>query len=169
MSSSFDLRQLVRDVMASSSEADPGVIANMVMERIDPADYFTALAQTLRGFVRQVLGEHRAEVLPSVSSVRVRPIRRGVASSSLKVSAIREAWQRALDARVHVEGGTKLLRDCTYEDLLFAAEERQRIAAANSARARQFREIASAVLAAGVGTVGELSAEDQMRVLGGVA
>lgn len=159
--SDFILRELVREVLSGTDEADPGVIAGMVVAQIRKADRDAALSQTMRLFVRQIISEtrisHRATVTP------IRPNR------SMKVASIREESRR-LDDRLHVGASQwKKLRDCTYEDLLAVAAERQENADRNAAWAREYRAMASAVLDADVATFGDLPVATQAHILGGVA
>lgn len=132
----FSLRHLVRDVLAESSEADPGAIAALVLARITKPNTRDALDQALRLFVRQVISETRIKSAPNPAPS---PINR-----SVKVAAIRDHWQRRLRDRVHV-GATswKFLADCNYEDLCAAAAERSQLAERNASWARQYREWAA--------------------------
>lgn len=160
----FSLRDTVRDVLDAGNDADPGVIADKVFEQIPPAKQAEALQQTLRLFVRQVISEQRGRPTPATN---VRPIR---PSASWKGRAIRDGWQRHLDDRLHVAGsGWKLLRECSAEDLLAVAAERQEKAEQNAAWARAYREFSAAMTDAGVETFGDLPAEQQMHLLGAVA
>lgn len=159
----FNLRAVVRDVLTEADEADPGVIAGMVMARIPKKDRDAALSQAMRLFVRQAISETRTGNAPRSN---VSPIR----STSHKVAAIREGWMRRLHDRVHVGGSEwKFLADCTYDDLLRVAEERQELAERNGAWAREYRAMADAVLDADVATFGDLPADTQATILGGVA
>lgn len=155
----FVLRHLVRDVLDSTSEADPGVLAGLVLATIPRGKTREALAQTLRIYVRQVITESR-----SVNAT-VTPI-----SPSVKVAAIRDGWQQRLGDRVHVgESHWKLLRDCTYEDLLSAAEERRQLADQNQARARMFDAWARLLTDHNVKTFGDLPTDVQAHAVGRAA
>ena len=55
----FILRHVVRDVLAETTEADPGKLAGLVLARIPKKDYPAALSQALRLFVRQIISETR--------------------------------------------------------------------------------------------------------------
>lgn len=159
--SDFILRHLVRDVLKSTDEADPGEVAALVMAQIPRGKQREALEQSMRLFVRQVISETRTGNRPA----NVTPIHR-----SAKVSAIRDGWQRRLRDRVHIgDSAWKMLADCTYDDLSAAAAERQEHADRNMVWAREYRAMASAVLDAEVETFGDLPAEVQMQILGGAA
>lgn len=160
----FVLRHCVRDILAGTTEADPGVIAGMVVAHISREDRDAALSHAMRLFVRQVISETRTGHRPP----NVTPIHR--TSRSSKVTAIRDGWQRRLRDRVHVgQSAWKLLADCTYDDLLAAAAERQDQSDRTAAWAREYRAMASAVLDADVETFGELPVAQQAVILGGVA
>ena len=160
----FNLRQTVRDTLDATTEADPGIIAGLVVAKISKADRDAALSQAMRLFVRQVITEERNNHRPNSSVVT--PIRH----RSSKVAAIRDSWARRLNDRVHVGGSEwKQLRACSYDDLTAAASERQQMADRNAATAREYRAMASAVLDADVDTFGDLPVETQARILGGAA
>lgn len=140
---SFDLRGLIRDVLTTSDSPDPGVIAAEVNERT-PAKYLReAYRQTLRDFVRVMAHAHptspptRSETTPKeASSAGSRT------TLSTKVASIREY---ALRQRYHVEGKWMFLGDMTRDDLLFAANERYRLAHANHEAAEGLSRIAEAL------------------------
>lgn len=162
----FNLRTLVRSVLEASRSADLGHLADTAFSRIDPADHAEALRQAMRGFVRQVIGEQRAD-LPAGPPAHVAP---SVAATSAKVTAIRDHWQRALRDRLNVgEGSWKFLGDCTADDLLFAAEQRREHAARNRRRAAQLDALRQQLDDHDVATVGDLPAEVLLVSLGRVA
>lgn len=165
----FNLRATVRDVLANTDEADPGVIARMVAARIAPEDRDAALSQAMRLFVRQVIGEARAAHRPTSSTPHA-PVAAVRPSGSRKVAAIRDGWQRRLADRIHIgDSRWKLLRDCDFADLMAAADERQRLSDKNRAMAHEYRSMAHAVREAEVEKFGDLPAQEQMQILGGVA
>jgi len=157
----FILRHLVREVLDSTNDADPGAIAGMVMARIPRGQVRVALSQTLRLYVRQIVSETRNSRAASVT-----PIRPNVSS---KVSGIRDGWQRRLRDRTHGADGWKMLADCTYDDLLAAASERRDMASRNDARARQYDSWARLLTEHDVATFGDLPPEAQMNAIGRVA
>jgi hypothetical protein len=88
------------------------------------------------------------------------------------VSAIRDGWQKRLTDRIHVGESArdwKLLKFCTYEDLLFAANERRGIADSNAAVARQYDGWARLMNEHEVATFGDLPAEALISALGRAA
>lgn len=163
--SEFNLRALIAETLDHTDEPDPGVIAGQVLAKISSADQPAALSQAMRTFVRQVISERRNSIRPGVRSIGSAPS----APLSLKGSLIRDGWQRRLNDRIEGADGWVMRGQATYEDLIHAAEFRETQARKNNAVARDLRNQASAVLEAGVATLGELSAETLMRVLGGAA
>jgi len=160
----FDLRAVVRDKLASTDEADPGVIARQVIAAIPKSQYGAALTQVMRLFVRQIISETRGSHVGNVTPIRRAP------SKSWKGDGIRDGWQRRLGDRLHVGGSEwKQLRDCTYDDLMVVAGERQQKAEQNAAWARTYRAFALAVSEADVATFGDLPTEQQMHLLGSAA
>lgn len=63
--SDFNLRHLVRDVLASSTMTDPHDLAAEVLRRIDDSDLRTALGQVLASMVREEIRDSRGG-LPSI-------------------------------------------------------------------------------------------------------
>lgn len=162
MSSEQNLRVLVHEVLETSTMPDPGDVAEEVFRRVPPEEHGEALRQTLRLFVRQVIGELR------VGNPSTRPAANS--GRSAKVRAIRDAWQRRLADRVHVgDSEWKFLRDCTRDDLLAAAAERRKLAERNAAWARTYDGWARLLTEHGVATFGELPAEVLLDTLGAAA
>lgn len=181
----FNIRQVVREVLRSSTMADPGAVADEVMRRIPKQMVRTALVQVLRDVVRQVMGEERNSTAaptgasdPQPTSLRVapeggaEPEQTRVPNRSWKTVGIRDGWQKRLTDRIHVGQSArdwKLLKFCTYEDLLFAATERRGIADSNNAAARQYDAWARLITEHEVATFGDLPAEALMSALGRAA
>lgn len=160
--STYDLRADVRAVLDSSNLTDPGEIADKVAESIPASALRAALHVTLRSYVRQVMAETRTNSAPNFRSP--------AAGRSVKVQAIRDGWQRQLDNRVHVgDSEWKLLGDCTYEDLLACAAEREAIAARNQSMARYYRGLAGLVAEHDTAALRDVPAEVLMPALGAVA
>lgn len=187
MGEGFNIRHLVREVLRSSTMADPGDVAHEVLRRI-PSDLTrVALEQVLRDVVRSIMGEERASNRvpsstahagpdlrpgPRLTPVFERPDHPRRPQHSAKVAAIRDGWQKQLNNRIHVGDGSKdwkLLRACTYADLLFAATERRGIADRNASVARQYDAWARLINEYDVATFGDLPAEAQMSALGSAA
>ena len=160
----FILRTLVREVLRDSTIADPGTIADEVLRRIPRGAVRTALQQTLRLYVRQVISEERISRRDPNASVTTKPAR------SAKVTAIRDGWQRRLRDRVHTgKGEWKFLAACTYDDLLAAAAERRELADRNNAWARTYDAWARLLSEHEVSTFGDLPVEALAAALGRAA
>lgn len=195
----FNLRQLVREVLAASTMADPGDLADEVSRRIGDEDLRSALDQALRTFVREEITRQRmrrtpAEELASLqlaqvtTSTSARPVvllERPSATPSMrlpaaapkpaparsaKVAGIREWWRAELKNPIHVGEKQWLpLGDCGFDELMFAAAERRDMAERNAARAKSFTRLAEAVRAAGVERVRDLPVNALSAHFGGAA
>lgn len=181
----FDIRHLIREVLRSSTMADPGDVADEVMRRIPKSMIRTALVQVLRDAVRNVMGAERNKSSGPAHAPETQPALRMAdpgaepevyvppkPNRSFKVSAIRDGWQKRLTDRIHVGESArdwKLLKFCTYEDLLFAANERRGIADSNAAVARQYDGWARLMNEHEVATFGDLPAEALISALGRAA
>lgn len=185
----FNLRHLVRDVMASTTMADPSDIADEVSRRIGDADLRIALNQAMRGFVREEITrqrprsiedhvapnapQHLAAVPPT--ETHEPPVHRAIKAPqpptrSAKVAGIRDWWSTELRKPYHVgEKRWLALGDCGFDDLMYAAAERRDHAQRNASRATALTQLAGAVAAAGVARVRDLPADTLRTHLGGVA
>lgn len=157
----IDLNQLVRDVVASSTLADPREVSAEVFRRIPSEDYGRLLLKLLPDLVRETYRttrNHPVQVpFPSPGAKVPQPPNR-----SHRVDGIRNTLGsgRLLD-RVHSGPGTsdwKLLGDCTFEDLMYAARERQAQAARTQAKAAEYAALAELLRASGVDRVRDLPA-----------
>jgi len=182
--STYDLRADVKAVLESTSLTDPGEVADKVAESIPAKSLRSALRVTLRAYVRQVMAESRTLSAPNFRPAPVHPTpvssgghtrsgaqsRTAAAGRSPKVRAIRDGWQRQLDARVHVgDSEWKFLGDCTHDNLNALAAEREANADKNRAWARHYRGLAALLTEHGAETVRDLPAEVLMPALGAVA
>lgn len=136
--SPFGLRTVVLGVLDDETLnlTDFGDIADETFRRIPKAGREAALQQALRTFVRQVVSEQRAQLSISPPTL---PLNAG---RSAKGAAIR-AWSKQLRQIISTETGQKMLGDCAYADLVFAAQERRDIASRNRAKAQQYELLAS--------------------------
>lgn len=169
----FNLRALVREVVANSTMNDPGDLAAEVARRIQPDDMETALQQSLRVFVRQILSEQRPHIIAPPTSPVVSSRFGSVAPAtnrSAKVAAIRDGWQRHLRARYHVgDGEWAQLGDCGREQLDFISTFLDEQAAQKQAKARSIRRLAEAVTEHDVNRVRDLPADLLMVAFGEAA
>lgn len=152
----INLRALIRDILTACDEADPGVIAEAVIVRIPDEELRDALHQTMRYFVRQIISELRIANSPQPGPITgPMPAR----ARSAKNIAIRQDWQSRLHDRVHVGGSEwKLLRDCTYDDLMAVARERSDLALRNALWADTYEGWASLLASHRVAVFGDLPA-----------
>lgn len=155
---SIDVRAVIREVLHTSSASDPDDLVALVFKEIPAADRGEALRQTLRPLVREGISlERMAHPIPTGT----RPT---APMGSWKVRTIRENWERALRSRLHVGAGEwKLLAECTRDDLLCAALEREMLAEQNAAAARNYTALAELLTMHGAATVADLPPD----ILGG--
>lgn len=162
--SALNLRGLVREILDETTEADPGKIAVLVLDHVPDDQLRDALAQVMRLFVRQVISEVRIAPPPHVTPIHAAPSVRS--AHSWKGEAIREAWREKKRDRFHVGGGRwKVLDDCTYDDFIAIAEEREKQAEQNQAQGRRYRRFALALKHEEAATFSALSTPTQKRLL----
>jgi hypothetical protein len=140
-SAGFNLRHLVRDVVASSPSPDYPLIAKEAARRIPPEHLEAALITALTEYVR-----HYATTIRPTISVLAAPVQLAESAAparrpgqSPKVIGIRQAWRRYLDAPFGTATGQKWLGDCDAADLIFIAEDLEKKAAENVAKATGIR------------------------------
>lgn len=168
---SFDLRAEVRHVLDTTSLADPGDVADKVVESVPAVELRRALRATLRALVREVMRHDRAATLDSPSSQTAHDthLTSAAGGTSWKVTGIRDQFAAQMSARYHVADGWKLLRDMGAADLRAAAAERETLAAENAAAAARLTSWADALDAAGVAVMADLPAVTLAALFGGVA
>lgn len=165
--SDFVLRQVVREVLDTSLLSDPRELAVEVFTRIGATQRAEALQQALTVVVRQVISEQR-HVTHIADPTRVQ--RPTTSSGPTRAGMVREWWQRSLRDRIHVgQSNWKPLGDCTYDDIVFAAEERREQASRNNAKARQYQFLAGLLTDHDVKRVRDLPVETLARTLGTAA
>jgi hypothetical protein len=158
----FSLRTLVRDVLATSNEDHPALLAVEVFAKIPARDRAEALKQALREYVAVEIT--RARVTPGGHSLldhHARSAAEGDAPAQnirrSRAALSREGWRAALRDRIHAAAGTwRRLADCGENELLFAADELDTMAARNAAKAETYRTLAKYVAEEGVTSVAEL-------------
>lgn len=194
----FNLRHLVRTVLAESTMSDPHSLAAEVSRRIDDGDLRTALKQCLANVVREEIRSARNGGLPVLPSpvrsdgprltlhtqpqvmteqpggvprpvVKATPVRRP--GRSAKVAAIRESGPKWLRDRLNTGSDPrewKRVGDCTFSDLMFAVGQRREQAARTSAAAERLEALAELVRVHGVERVRDLP-ESVLASVGGAA
>lgn len=146
----FDLRAAVIEVLDTTSLTEPSDIAAQVAKDVPAKQLRAALTEALVSFVANVNQRRRMNnpLLGHAPQVR--------SGRSTKVAGIANWWAAALRDRVHVDGGWKLLRDCTFDDLMFAAAERREHARRNEAKADQYETLAKLLREHSVDRVADL-------------
>jgi hypothetical protein len=144
----FNLRALIREVLATSALPDPGALAKEVSERVPDEHLREAFEEMLRTYVTNTItGGRKLFPGPANGSLHETPAPKGGRRSrpvgrSSKVAGIREAWREALRQRVNIGPAPedwKFLADCGADDLAFAETVRREVAARNLANADQFK------------------------------
>lgn len=140
----FDLRHEVREELNGSAVADPRVVAEHVLKRIPRSDLREALAQALPTFVTNVAtSSRRASIYQP----------KGTASTSARWDT---AASTVLSERLLVGKDWKFVGDCTRDEVLEAAAQRDAVAATNMAAADRWRRVAAAMDAHNAVTVADL-------------
>lgn len=153
--SQYSLRDAVASVLDTSDLASPEDVASKVAENVPSKAVRSVLTEALTTYVRVHMGERRrSNVILNGDEQRKQSAR------SSKVAAIRDSWSAALRDRVHVEDGWKALGECTYDNLMFAASERQEMARRNAAQAEKYESLAHKLRSAGVERVADLPQAD---------
>lgn len=166
--SEFDLRKLVKDVCDTSLLTNDDELAKEVLSRIDKADERAALEQALPHMVQRFVSrDHRPLAFPQPQAPTgdhyARDTQKGPVAGGLipfrsrRISLKRSHWQRQLNARVNVaHKSRKFFGDCTVEDLVFLANHRRELAAANATTADYFEALTRLMGEFEVETVREL-------------
>lgn len=163
-SEAFEIRDLIRKVVAESNETEPRRIAELVFNAIEEDDYEAALIAVLPTYITVTLSQMRMAMrrAPAVravvlherpgAAVQGRPVARshdGHPVASRRVAAVREdAWRRRLRENIWVgaeERSRKFLADCTLADLEKAIGLREVIAVRNAAAAAEYRRLRDAL------------------------
>jgi hypothetical protein len=127
----LNLRAMIREVLDETNLVDPTDVTEETFRRLTRGQYAPALRQTLRQFARLVM-----------TSQTVASAHGDLPNRSWKRDAIR-AELGGFRELYFTADGWKHLRDCTRDDLLFAANERREQADRNIAEAERLEELAS--------------------------
>lgn len=145
-----NLRKIVAAVLDTSATTDPAHLAQEIAQKVPARSVRACLAESLAPYVREQI-HHRRMHNPILADTQ-----RKQSARSSKVAAIRDGWAAALRDLFLAEDGWKPLGEFTFEDLVFAANDRRKKAQENLAKADRFDALAERLRAAGVDTVAEL-------------
>lgn len=148
----FDPHATARQIIADTDLTDPSEIADAVYDRTPEDAVHDAYRHILRNTAREAIRTANMQASSPPSEPRRTPNR------SSRVSAIKRTHVAYFDQRVFANGDWKLLRDCTRDDVLDLAAQRQEIADRNAAKAAEFRSIHDRMVTANVTVVGDLEA-----------
>lgn len=152
---SYELRKVAREYLAGTDLTDFKEMAAELAARIPSKHLRDALAESLPHLLATINQQRRMNNPILADASAPPPVR------SAKVAGIAAMHDAALRDLVHVgQGQNKQLGDCTYEDLMFAAEERREKARQNAAKAAEYEALAERVQSAGVARVADLPPAD---------
>lgn len=159
----INLSNVVAGVCESNPDiADPSDLADLVLDKIDPADYKEALRQALHRYLPSYVvatRPTRGADDPTVGSVSGRRVGKsrlsglGAFLSSREFSPYRGRWI--------------LLAEATVDDLRSMVEKREAVAAMYLAKSKWYSEMADTVEAYEVATVGDLPVTVQASLMEG--
>ena len=157
----FDLKALTDKVLTRSTGVrQTHELADQLLAAIPKAEYAAALRETLPMYLRSRMALNRN--LPSAETVadpyldtKPRKSSQKNSAHSSATKAIREWWLDKVEVHVS-DGGYLKIGECTFDDLMFAAQERRNRALDMANAAERFETVAKAVKDAGVATVAEL-------------
>lgn len=145
----FDPHATARQIITETNLTDPTEIADAVYDRTPEDAIHEAYRLILRNTAREAIRTANMQA-SSTPEPRRNPNR------SSRVAAIKRTHIAYFDQRVFANGNWKLLRDCTREDVLDLAAQRQEIADRNAAKDDEFRSIHDQMVTANVTVVGDL-------------
>lgn len=145
----FDPHATARQIIADTNLTDPTDIADAVYDRTPADAVHEAYRHILRNTAREAIRTANMQ-----ASAPLEP--RRTPNRSSRVAAIKRTHVAYFDQRVFANGDWKLLRDCTREDVLDLAAQRQEIADRNAAKAAEFESIHERMVSANVNIVGDL-------------
>lgn len=151
--SEFNLRAVIRQVLAGSPNPDPKALADEVAARIPAEEVGACLRTLLRPYIRVLSsGERRPD----------RDSKESAGERSSRWSDVAEFSNSIRTWRVPIgDDDWKFLGDLTAADCERIAEMYGDLAAANERRAKSYQLLADTMEAAAVQTAGEL-ADDQL-------
>lgn len=162
----FNLHAVAVDTVRNHPSPDPGDLAEAVLDAIPRSAYRLALRLLLRAYVREIIRAHRLHT-ERPASEPPSPVTSTRAARSWKQDAMALAWQQQ---RIHVgDSRWEFLPDCTYDDLMVAAQERRDKAKANLREAERYETCASLIHRHGVAKLGDVPADEVAAALGGGA
>ena len=167
MSDGFDLPGLVLEVLHSSSENDPRVLAVEVMEAIPKAHQNEALVLALAPYVQRMMARDRPHVTTLVKHAQKQTALGKPVGWSAFVSDVQKnpMWQ----SRYAIANGQyKKLKDLTAEDLGVLASRARLDSITLRIKAEGFERLKKLMENKNANVVGDLSQTEVLDALGGV-
>ena len=154
----FNLAELIIQITEEVGP-DPGKIAARIHELIPEDQRNGVMKRLLVSYVRAHIPRLSQAVSMAVAQAAGRPVRSGRLNRSAKVAAYQE-YSALMRATVSTgPGAWKWFGDCTYDDLMYAADNRRTKAAQTLAQAQEFEEWATLLKRHDVTQVSDLPAE----------
>lgn len=153
------LRGLVEEALATSSHADPRLVAADLVAALPEQQLRQALAETLPAFVTSAAIAQRARAMREA-----RPLTQTVVQGTPASSARWASAASILEHRICIGTEWKRLADCTADDLERTALDRQSRAATILSEADRWTRLAALLRRRGATTVADLSADDLSAV-----
>lgn len=164
--SAYDLSTVVDQMLRTNPGVDPRVLAEKIVAQIPGRDLRSVLMLLMPRFVddrrrlnlsrNPIVGGHPEKGNWSGKKDTAQQAARLRSARSHKSALIRESFQRWLDDNININGAYKRLGDCTYDDLMAAAELRSTQSRALAKKADDYRHVAHEVKKANVAIVDEL-------------
>lgn len=168
----FDLDAVIRDVLATSANANPRDIAIDVAARIPDEVLADVVAQLLPPRIQKAIRYQRAGARYNAAR-RVRTVQPADHQSddAAPVTVGSGRWQNAADIthdpkrwRVAIDGDWMLLGECTAEHVKVAILAYRKLAAANEAIADRYCDLRDTMIAEGASVVADLP-DDVVRMI----
>lgn len=142
-----ELREIIREVIAKSDDLSVESLTIQTLSRISDSERARLFVESVPAVVASELHNTR------FACREVRPVKPVQTVRSAKVAAIRDDWQRRLDAVYATPTGNKRLGDFSSDDLRALADTCARMAEMNRAKAAHFAGLAELVASQGAATL----------------
>lgn len=149
----FDVLLALREAIENSADPNPQKAAHELAMGLPDDCLRPALVDALCALAPTLAGTNRRKVFAAAAQ-SAKPSQPSKPSKWHNKGA--EQYQRLIAQTLKTANGWKELRDCTRDDLLFAAQYRRDHAAATIAQAETFEAIADAMAQHQVRTAGDL-------------
>ena len=154
----FSIWRVIDDALAGAESPDPADLVDVVMKHIAAWEREPALRQLLVGAIKQRAKPGAPDITGERGGAATHRSMGGPSKSS-KWEGIAAATRDPLRYMVRVDGEMKFLGDCTAEDVRELEQRRFKVAKQQLGKAKQYRALHKAMLAAGAETVADLGGD----------